>query len=64
MAPKVHCFAGICHHRLVTTNAHTHEPSFYVEKIYIHTYVVLLHEHKGKVDFFKTIIDILQAMTS
>ena len=52
MAPKVHCFAGICHHRLVTTNAHTLEPSFYVEKIYIHTYVVLLHEHKGKVDFF------------
>ena len=50
MAPEVHCFAGFCHHRLVTTSAHTHayhyplfesemkkqvcEPSLYVEKIY------------------------------
>ena len=46
-APKVY-FAGFCHHRLVTTSAHTHayryllfekerkqicEPSLYVEKI-------------------------------
>ena len=48
-APKVNRFAGFCHHRLVTTSAHTHhaycyplfengikqvcEPLLYVEKI-------------------------------
>ena len=45
MAPKVNRFAGVCHHRLGTTSAHTRayryllferqvcEPLLYVEKI-------------------------------
>ena len=29
-APTVYCFAGFCHHRLVTTSAHTHAYCYFL----------------------------------
>ena len=70
MAPKVHCFAGFCHHRLVITSAHTHAYRYPLFKSGMKTGlwtialcrkgIVPLHDN-GKVE---TIIDILQAMVS